>query len=188
MAQGWHGPCNTKDRVRSWFMTINNPSTEAQDYFKNISEVAEKDGIKKCSAQLEEGKNGTKHLQVAIYYKNPIRFNTLKNQFPEAHIEKVKNWNKAYNYCKKEETRIDGPWTYPEATKQDEKPNWGNWGQSELERMRVNALRELIQAETNLSDGEKEKILTLAVERNWTWLKTLEILNKLREAFRKNFY
>ena len=33
---------------------------------------------------------GTKHMHIFIYSKSPIRFSTLKNRFPVAHIDKAK--------------------------------------------------------------------------------------------------
>lgn len=32
---------------------------------------------------------GTKHMHIFIYSKSPIRFSTLKNRFPVAHIDKA---------------------------------------------------------------------------------------------------
>lgn len=113
MTQSEHGTCNTNTRSRGWLLTINNPRPEDTEYFKNIVENAPKDLIEKCSSQLEKGENETEHIQAFIYYKNPRKFNTIKKKFPRAHIETAKDKNKAYNYCKKENTRIEGPWIYP---------------------------------------------------------------------------
>lgn len=46
---------------------------------------------------------GTEHLQAYIYSKSPVRFRTIKDMFPGAHIEKAKG-NPVQNvaYCSKE--------------------------------------------------------------------------------------
>ena len=44
------------------------------DYFCLVDEIAT---------------TGTKHMHIFIYSKSPIRFSTLKNRFPVAHIDKA---------------------------------------------------------------------------------------------------
>lgn len=119
MAQSTHAntrPCNTNKRSRSWFMTINNPSTADTEKFKNFQIV----GLKKMSAQIEKGKEGTLHIQAYVEFKNARYFSALKKEFPRAHLEKPENNLKCYNYCKKEDTRIEGPWLFPVPVKKVE--------------------------------------------------------------------
>lgn len=73
---------------RKWMLTINNPkdcgldhdgmtallSLFCPDYFCIADEIAT---------------TGTFHTHIFIYAKSPIRFTTLKNRFPTAHIEKA---------------------------------------------------------------------------------------------------
>ena len=73
---------------RKWMLTINNPkdcgldhdgmtailSLFCPDYFCLADEIAT---------------TGTFHTHIFIYAKSPIRFTTLKNRFPTAHIEKA---------------------------------------------------------------------------------------------------
>ena len=73
---------------RKWMLTINNPkdcgldhssmqmllSLFCPDYFCLADEIAT---------------TGTFHTHIFIYSKSPIRFSTLKNRFPTAHIEKA---------------------------------------------------------------------------------------------------
>ena len=73
---------------RKWVLTINNPkdcgldhdgmtailSLFCPDYFCLADEIAT---------------TGTFHTHIFIYAKSPIRFTTLKNRFPTAHIEKA---------------------------------------------------------------------------------------------------
>lgn len=73
---------------RKWMLTINNPqdcgldhsgmqmllSLFCPDYFCLADEIAT---------------TGTFHTHIFIYSKSPIRFSTLKNRFPTAHIKKA---------------------------------------------------------------------------------------------------
>ena len=73
---------------RKWMLTINNPkdcgldhdgmtallNLFCPDYFCLADEIAT---------------TGTFHTHIFIYAKSPIRFTTLKNRFPTAHIEKA---------------------------------------------------------------------------------------------------
>ena len=71
---------------RKWTLTINNPQDCGLD----------RDGIRKilnlicpdyyCMAD-ETATTGTFHTHIFIYSKSPIRFSTVKNRFPTAHIE-----------------------------------------------------------------------------------------------------
>lgn len=102
MEQNGIGNTNSQSRTRSWFFTHNNPSDGAyKDYL---------DYFDKAVIQLEEGTQKTQHLQGYGYRKNPIKFETLKNKFPLAHWEVVRNKEAAIKYCQKDEGRVDGPW------------------------------------------------------------------------------
>ncbi len=131
MTQERHSSCNTIKRKRGWILTINNPTDEDTAKF---SDEKVPDWVK-SSAQLEIGKNGTPHIQAAVYYKNAKTFRQMKKLFPRAHIEDALNWNKAYNYCKKDDTRIDGPWLWPRKEKVD-KPTFDEFKQG-LSRIKI---------------------------------------------------
>ncbi|AXH77105.1 MAG: putative viral replication protein [Cressdnaviricota sp.] len=65
--------------------------------------------------QLEKGEDtGYLHLQLSISLKKKARLTWLKNHFmKEAHCEIIRNQEKAFDYCMKEDTRVRGPWIYP---------------------------------------------------------------------------
>lgn len=42
-------------------------------------------------------------------FEKKKEFGKIKKLIPRAHIEPCKNMFKSINYCKKEDTRIDGP-------------------------------------------------------------------------------
>jgi len=47
--------------------------------------------------------------------KNPTRMSAMKLAIgPTAHLEKTNQWDKAVEYCQKEETRVKGPWQFGE--------------------------------------------------------------------------
>lgn len=91
----------TGKRSRSWFLTINNFT--ADDVFKIKSE----DTIYKVW-QYEVGKSGTLHLHCLLYYKNARIW--PKKKFPTARIEYPRSLPHSIEYCKKEKTRVEGPW------------------------------------------------------------------------------
>lgn len=72
-----------------------------------------RDVCKKFVFQLEkgEGENEYLHYQGVMSLERKEYFATVKNLLgEEAHIEGVRNWHAAVNYCSKVETRVDGPW------------------------------------------------------------------------------
>jgi len=62
--------------------------------------------------QAERGANNTPHLQGYVLFNAPKRFSTVKKFLPSAHWEPRNGTHEqARDYCSKEETHIDGPWT-----------------------------------------------------------------------------
>lgn len=84
---------------RRWCLTINNWT---DNIYNDI--LRYKDTLKFYIIGKEIGnENNTPHLQIYFESKNPIRFSTLKNKFPTAHIEKAKgNRQQNFEYCSKE--------------------------------------------------------------------------------------
>jgi len=96
-------------RAKHWCFTINNPDLEADK--KTMSEAPD---IKYCVMQLERGEDGTLHLQGVIGFEKQKWFNTLKHLHQRAHWEVARHVPKAIAYCKKDETRVEGPWIFGE--------------------------------------------------------------------------
>lgn len=92
---------NTKSR--HFMITINNPTKEDINLFTST--------FNKYTYQLEQGKEGTEHLQGVGSFNNPRHFSAVKKMLPRAHIEKCKCIKKAIEYCSKADTRIKGPWS-----------------------------------------------------------------------------
>ena len=86
---------------RSWLLTINN-FTDA-----DVRQIRAENTVYKVW-QFEIGKKGTKHLHCVLYFKNARIW--PKKRYPTARIEIPRDLNDCINYCKKERTRVDGPW------------------------------------------------------------------------------
>ncbi len=92
-----------------WIGTYNNiDSTMCDSYL----EKWHKSGCGYVTGQLEKGKEGTPHLQFFLQFAKPQRLSALKKHDKVSHFEPVKFNNGADAYCNKDETRLDGPWTY----------------------------------------------------------------------------
>lgn len=96
-------------KSRGYILTINNPTVEDE-------ESLIQDDHSYCCYQFEKGEEGTEHIQAFIYYKNPRVF--PKRKYPRAHIEAAKSISASMNYCKKEDTRIRGPYILGEEPQQ----------------------------------------------------------------------
>lgn len=97
-------------QAKHWCFTINNPTLELdKQTFERASDLLY------CVMQLEKGdEEETPHLQGIIGFNKKKRFNQVKMLHDRAHWEVARNVPASIGYCKKEETRIDGPWEYGE--------------------------------------------------------------------------
>lgn len=87
----------TNSRARGWCLTINNFSTEEVRLVKSSP-------AQLCVFQSEVGTSGTRHLQCVLHYTNARAYNSLKKEFPRAHIEQCRNLTASTNYCSKADT------------------------------------------------------------------------------------
>lgn len=97
----------TNNGARGWVFTLNNHSSV--DVPRTV------DGVKYCIWQEERGEKGTKHLQGYFLFNSTKRLAGVKKIFPTAHWEiRRGSHEQARDYCQKEETRTQGPWTLGE--------------------------------------------------------------------------
>ena len=105
-------------RSRNFLITTNNPTPAER--------VLWPDGlspnITALVYQIERGAEGTEHVQAFISLKNPIAPTSVKKltfqnaegatvtPFARSHIEVCRDVAASIAYCKKEETRVAGPW------------------------------------------------------------------------------
>lgn len=96
-------------RATHVFFTLNNPTSQLD--FSSL----EKHGVTYLLYQKEKGEaEGTPHFQGVFSLKQQKRLSSLKKLpgLEKAHFERVKNLQAAIKYCSKEETRLEGPWTF----------------------------------------------------------------------------
>lgn len=110
-------------RIKNWCVTITLRQA-GQDHSHLFSE-ADKDDIHYAIWQEEKGDNSTvtnpigyKHIQAYVEFQRPRTFQSATEYFgTDAHIEIPKKCRQAcINYCKKEDTRVSGPWEYGDVT------------------------------------------------------------------------
>lgn len=88
-------------------------------YAENLSEVSLKDLYEKTEAkfatgQVEECPETKKlHLQFVLQFKNPRALKAI-GELCGCHIEPTIKLEKSVEYCRKVETRQEGPWTFGE--------------------------------------------------------------------------
>lgn len=73
-------------RSRKYQLTINNPIEKGYDHEK-IRNILDSSKPKYYCYCDEIGKDGILHTHIYVYYENAVFFSTMKNRFPEAHIE-----------------------------------------------------------------------------------------------------
>lgn len=73
-------------RSRKYQLTINNPTEKGYDHERICNVLNDSKPLYYCLCD-ETGENGTPHTHIYVYYENAVYFSTMKNRFPEAHIE-----------------------------------------------------------------------------------------------------
>jgi len=103
----------SNSKHRGWIFTFNNPPPEAREFLLSYS-------CRYICFQLEKGENGTPHFQGVIYFQNQVRFSTLKKSLQPYNpwLKPTIDWDAAHDYCRKSESRVDGPWFNGEPPKQ----------------------------------------------------------------------
>ena len=108
---------SNNSQARKWALVINNPQDCGFDHSAITKVLGRFSLVYFCLAD-EIAETGTYHTHVFLYSLSPIRFSTLKNRFPVAHIEKAygsAQENRAYirkegkwSESKKSETSVEG--------------------------------------------------------------------------------
>ena len=102
---------------RKWTLVINNPEEHGFTTERIIELLHLFNPDYFCMAE-EIASSGTHHIHIFLYSHSPIRFGTVKNRFPTAHIEPVRgSCRENRDYIRKEgkwadtakaETRVEG--------------------------------------------------------------------------------
>lgn len=102
--------------ARRWVFTTNNPVDEDAPQLE--------DDFRYIVWQAERGEEGTMHLQGFFLLKKRKTLTALKkvSWLTHSHLELARGSDaECINYCKKEETRIDGPWELGEVPEEKKK-------------------------------------------------------------------
>ncbi len=95
----------SRARWSSWVFTENNPNVLTPAFWQSVPHYV--------VWQLEKGKDGTEHYQGYAVWKKQMALSAVKKCLPRAHWEKRRgNHVQARDYSSKEDTRVDGPWTF----------------------------------------------------------------------------
>jgi hypothetical protein len=106
-------------KARWWMLTLNNPETET------IESLHKQLCADYGTGQVEMGESQTRHIQALFWFKSQKRFGALKSAVPAGHWEPVKNIEASLKYVVKENTRLEGPWTFGELpVKRNSKDDW----------------------------------------------------------------
>lgn len=97
-------PASTKTEY--WCFTINNKSGDC-----NYDIPRDWVDVRYAVWQSEVGDSGTEHLQGYVVFNVRKAFSTVKNLCSKAHWEPRRGQHEqARDYCRKEESRVEGPW------------------------------------------------------------------------------
>lgn len=111
------------NQFRNYLLTINNPEKEDSEFAEYIKALRY---VKYFIFQREAGEEkGTPHIQLYIEFTQGVTFDTMKRNFPTAHIESRKGTKtQAREYCSKKETRIGEVYEYGEFAEERERSDW----------------------------------------------------------------
>jgi len=105
-------------QARFWVWTLNNPTegeaAHLQNLLASVASAQQDLLVRFLTWQLEQGEEGTPHYQGYVEFKQKRTMNQVKNQLgtQRLHLEVRRGTSvEAIEYCQKEDTRIDGPWT-----------------------------------------------------------------------------
>lgn len=165
---------------RKWQLTINNPQQWdlTHEVIKDIlSQI--KPIVYYCMSDEIGLKDGTHHTHLFIACSSPMRFSTLKNKFPKAHIEFAKgtsSQNRDYIF------KI-GKWTNDIKNETNLPDTHEECGELPLERQgKRSDLQDLYDLiESGLSDYE-------ILQQDTEHMLNLEMINKTRQIINREIY
>lgn len=160
-------------QARAWQLTLNNPLTYGMthDEIKKILNAIPSK-IYWCLCD-EIGEQGTPHTHVYLKTRNPLKFMTLKNKFPSAHLEKAQGTpQENRDYIKKE-----GKWANTEKKETNLPETFEEWGEvpkgHKGKRTDLSILFDMI--EDGLSNAE-------ILRQNPNYMKYFNIIERTRQA------
>lgn len=102
----------TQNPLYRWFFTLSSEDLTDMNVYNQLFQ-----NCKSFTFQLERGKEGFLHYQGHFSLNTKHRLTEIKNLlgFNTIHLEPLKDYFKAENYCSKDETKVRGPWTEKKA-------------------------------------------------------------------------
>jgi hypothetical protein len=94
-------------KSKNFIITINNPTYDIHQLMDKLKAA----GFTYARGQLERGESGTPHLQACFGGKS-TRFSVIHKMFPGCYVAGSKSPFDAWEYCGKEDTRVEGPVEY----------------------------------------------------------------------------
>ena len=114
---------------RKWSLVINNPQECGLDH-SAIVEILRKFSPAYFCMAVEIATTGTYHTHIFLYSPSPIRFSTVKNRFPTAHIDKT------YGSAKenRDYIRKEGKWAETDKAETKVPDTFLEWGDMPAEK------------------------------------------------------
>lgn len=105
------GAVQAQPRAAHWVFTINNPNADDRE---QLEILAASETCKGMIFQKEVGENGTPHYQGYVALAKRLRRAQLSKHLPRAWLDVCRSPKDAIEYCRKGETRVEGPWEFGE--------------------------------------------------------------------------
>jgi len=133
---------------RKWALTINNPLDCGLNH-DSITEILSRFCPDYFCLADEIATTGTFHTHIFLYSHSPIRFSTVKNRFPTAHIEK------AYGSAKdnRDYIRKEGKWTDSDKAETSVEDSFFEYGKMPEEK--EEATPKMYRLIENIKDGKR---------------------------------
>lgn len=140
-----------KEQSRKYQITLNNPQKHGYSPKSILETLASMNAEYFCMGD-EIGKEGTYHTHIFIYRKSPIRFDTLKRKFPEAHLEI------AYGSCQENRDYVTktGKWESTDKSETSVSGTFFEWGTmpAEAEEKAPAGIEIIASVESGMSTSE----------------------------------
>lgn len=136
----------SNSQSRKWALVINNPSEAGLDH-SSIQKILHMFSPAYYCMADEISSTGTYHIHLFFYAPSPVRFATIKNRFPTAHIEK------AYGTVQenREYIRKEGRWADTDKAETSVPGTFEEWGEAPPERAEKHP--EMFRLVQNIRDG-----------------------------------
>ncbi len=166
---------------RKWQLTINNPSKYQFNHERIKEELKE---IKSCvywCLSDEIGLNeSTYHTHIYLVCSSPVRFSTLKNRFPQAHLEVAHGTSEENrNYVFK----IGKKWVDDKKSETKILDTQEEWGYIPVERQ--GARNDLYELYNQIKEGKSTYEI---LEENAEFIKQLDRIERVRQTIREEQY